>query len=404
MKTRAQTVLESEDENKTPRFHRNIVALGLVSLFNDLASEMAYPIIPLFLTAVLGAPVAVVGMIEGIAEATASLLKVFSGWLSDRLRNRKRFTVAGYVLSAFSKVVLSWAGSWIHVLAARFMDRFGKGVRTSARDALIAESVGVGNRGSAFGLHRALDTLGAVVGPLLALLWLRYFHGQYARLFFFASFPAFVGVMILILAVREPAHEPRPSKLPLSFSVRQFGKPFQGFLLANLLFALGNSSDAFLILRAQALGHAATKTVLLYVLFNVAYSLLSYPFGKLSDRFGARHILITSFFLFALVYAGFGWVSKSSWLWGLFPLYGFYMAMSEGIGKAYISDLVPANTRATALGFFYTTTGVTTFLSSFIAGLLWQYAGAPAPFYFGAVLSVMAGIVLFSSASRRGGT
>jgi MFS family permease len=378
---------------------RNIVALGLVSMFNDVASEMAYPIVPLFLTSVLGAPVSIVGMIEGIAEATASILKVFSGWLSDRLRNRKRFAVGGYLLSAFSKVVLALAASWAFVLGARFMDRFGKGIRTAARDALIAESADPSSRASAFGLHRALDTAGAVMGPLIALFLLQSLKTSYATIFLIAALPAFVGVMILWLVVHEQRHAPHATPLPLRFSARQFGKPFTLFLFVNMLFALGNSSDAFLILRSQSVGYSAVGTVLLYVSFNVIYSLLSYPMGRLSDRFGAHRVLSISFFLFAAVYAGFGAATDQPMLLILFPVYGVYMAMSEGVGKAYIANLVPQETRGTALGLFYTSTGIMTLFSSLIAGFLWNYVSVPAPFYFGGVLSAAAGVIFLAGST-----
>ena len=375
---------------------RNVTALGLVSMFNDIASEMVYPIIPIFLTAVLGAPVAVVGIIEGVAEATASILKVFSGWLSDRLRHRKSFVAAGYTLSAIAKVVLSFAASWLYVLIARFMDRFGKGIRTSARDALIADSASPETRGAAFGLHRALDTLGAVVGPLLALVLLHFLDNKYSLIFLLASIPAFIGVGILLLVVKEPKHDSKNPVFKLKLSLRSFSKQYKLFLIVNVLFALGNSSDAFLILRTQSLGYTATGAVLLYVVFNAFYSLLSYPFGKLSDRFGARPILIASFLLFAVVYAGFGIAGSGLILWILFPMYGLYMAMSEGISKAYISNLVPSETRATAIGLFYTSTGIVTFFSSFIAGLLWNYVGVSTPFYFGAVCSLLAMFVFLN--------
>jgi MFS family permease len=375
---------------------RNVKALGLVSMFNDIASEMVYPIIPIFLTTFLGVPVAIVGVIEGIAEATASILKVFSGWLSDRLRHRKSFVAAGYMFSALAKIVLSVAASWLYVLFARFIDRFGKGIRTSARDALIADSASPETRGAAFGLHRALDTAGAVVGPLLALVLLHFLDNKYSLIFLLASIPAFIGVGILLLVVKEPKHEIKESEFKLKFSLRSFSKPYKIFLLVNVLFALGNSSDAFLILRTQSLGYTATGAVLLYVVFNAFYSLLSYPFGKLSDRFGARPILIASFLLFAVVYAGFGMAGSGLILWILFPMYGLYMAMSEGVSKAYISNLVPAETRATAIGLFYTSTGIVAFFSSFIAGLLWNYIGASAPFYFGAVCSLLAMFVFLN--------
>jgi len=387
-------------ELNKPFGNRNVTALGLVSMFNDIASEMVYPIIPIFLTAVLGAPVAIVGIIEGVAEATASILKVFSGWLSDRLRHRKSFVAAGYTLSAIAKVVLSFAASWLYVLCARFIDRFGKGIRTSARDALIADSTTPETRGTAFGLHRALDTAGAVVGPLLALVLLHYLDNKYSLIFLLAAIPAFIGVGILLLVVKEPKHENKNPVFKLKLSLRSLSKPYKLFLLVNVIFALGNSSDAFLILRTQSLGYTAIGAVLFYVLFNVFYSLLAYPLGKLSDRFGAKPILIVSFLLFTIVYAGFGMAGSGLLLWLLFPMYGLYMAMSEGISKAYISNLAQQEMRATAIGLFYTSTGIVTFFSSFIAGLLWNYIGISAPFYFGAVCSLIAMLVFLNDNFR----
>ena len=375
--------------------NKNVLALGWVSLLNDFASEMAYPIIPIFLTATLGAPVAAVGLIEGAAEATASILKVFSGWLSDRLRNRKGFVAAGYVLGSAAKVLLGFAASWTAVLGARFMDRFGKGIRTAARDALIADSTDAGSRGAAFGLHRAMDTVGAIIGPLTALLLLAIVNNNYPLIFLIASIPAFFGVGVLVMFVREPHHDVRQTPLPLSLSLSQFGAPFRRFLLVSLLFTLGNSSDAFLILRSQSLGYSTQTTVLLYVLLNCVYSLLSYPFGRLADRFGGKRVLTASLFLFAAVYAGFAAAGQKEWLCLLFPAYGVFMAMNEGVGKAYIAELVPAGTRGTAIGFFYTATGLVTFFSSLIAGILWSYAGIPSPFYFGAGLSALAGFIFW---------
>lgn len=288
--------MKNQDTPANTSGKKNVIALGFVSMFNDIASEMVYPIIPLFLTSYLGASAAIVGVIEGIAEGTASILKVISGWLSDKTRNRKRFVALGYFLSAISKILLALASSWIFILFARFIDRFGKGVRTSARDALIADSTNAENRGRAFGLHRGLDTLGAVIGPLLAILLLNFIGTDYSLIFLIAAIPAFIGVVLLLVSVREPKHEVSDTKLNLRLTLRTMGKPFKLFLLVNVIFALGNSSDAFLILRTQSLGVTAIETVLMYVVFNLSYSLLSYPFGHLSDRFSTRTILIASFF------------------------------------------------------------------------------------------------------------
>jgi len=377
-------------QRKTVSIRRNVWALGFVSLFNDIASEMVYPIIPLFLTQTLGASASIVGVIEGIAEATASVLKVFSGWFSDRFRRRKPLVTTGYTLSALSKFILSLSGLWWQVLFARFVDRVGKGTRTSARDALIADSTDKKQRGAAFGLHRALDTTGAIIGPLLALALLHFLHEKYAAIFLIAVIPGFIGLALLIFLVHEPAKLTAASPLNLKLSLGALSRPFRIFLMVNVFFALGNSSDAFLILRAQSLGFDAVAIVLLYVAFNVSYALFAFPIGKLADRFGARRVLILSFLYFALLYAGFGRITEPFLLWVLFPLYGVYMAMSEGVTRAYISQIVPAEIRATAMGGFYTITGITTFFSSFIAGLLWQYIGVSAPFYFGAATAAIA--------------
>ncbi len=395
--------LPNESQGTPPKAGmRNVYGLGFVSMFNDIASEMVYPVIPIFLTTILKAPVAAVGVIEGIAEATASILKVFSGWFSDRFRHRKWFVAAGYSLSAISKVLLAIAASWPGVLLARFVDRFGKGTRTSARDALIADSSPPEKRGMAFGLHRGMDTAGAVLGPLLALLFLYIFKESYSTIFLIAAIPAAIGVFILLAVVKEPRREIASFTTLPKLSIKQFNRPFKIFVLVNMIFALGNSSDAFLILRSESLGYTTVTTVLLYVVFNAVYSVSSYPFGKLADRFGPRPVLIVSFLFFSLVYAGFGLVSHRALLWGLFPLYGIYMGMSEGIGKAYITHLVPVETRGTALGLFYTLTGIIAFFASLIAGLLWNYIAVPVPFFFGAIMSFIAGI-LFIVLGKSGG-
>jgi len=371
---------------------KNIFVLGLVSFFNDVASEMIYPIVPIFLTSVLGAPVAIVGLIEGIAESTASILKVISGWLSDKYRKRKPFVIAGYSLSAVSKIILSFAYSWPFVLFARFMDRFGKGTRTSARDALIAESSKTSARGRSFGFHRALDTLGAVVGPLIALLGINFLDNNYRLIFFLAFIPAGIGVLLLIFFVKEKKKEENVLSA-LNFNWRSLDSSFKIFLLISFIFALGNSSDAFLILRAQNLGLSVTMVILVYVLFNSTYAIFSIPAGIISDKIGPKKVLLTGFLLFSAIYLFFGLTNVSFLLWLLFPFYGIYMALTEGVGKAYISNLVPEEKAGTAFGIYQTTIGLCTFFASFIAGLLWTYVGVSAPFVFGSVMAVVAALL-----------
>lgn len=366
---------------------KNVFILGLVSLFNDVASEMIYPIVPIFLTSVLGAPVAVVGLIEGIAESTASILKVFSGWLSDKFHKRKLFVVMGYLFSAISKIILSLAYSWPFVLFARFIDRFGKGIRTSPRDALIAESSDKSVRGRSFGFHRALDTLGATIGPIIALLALYFFNNNFRLIFFLAFIPALIGVLLLIF-VKEQRKANNFSR-KFNFNWRNLNSSFKIFLLISLIFALGNSSDAFLILRSQNLGLSVVLVILVYVLFNFTYAIFSTPAGIISDKIGPKKVLLSGFLLFSVIYLLFGLINNSLFLWFLFPFYGIYMALTEGVGKAYIASLVPKRTTGTAFGIYQTTVGLCTFFASFIAGLLWTYINISAPFIFGSIMALI---------------
>jgi MFS family permease len=367
---------------------KNVFVLGLVSFFNDVASEMIYPIVPIFLTSVLAAPVAIVGLIEGIAESTASILKFVSGWLSDKFQKRKPFVVLGYSFSAISKIFLSLAHSWPFVLFARFIDRFGKGTRTSARDALIAESSENLVRGRSFGFHRALDTLGAVVGPLIALLAIHFLDNKFRLIFFLAFIPAFIAILLLIFLVKEKKKE-LISSSTFHFNWRNFDPSFKIFLLISFIFALGNSSDAFLILRAQNLGLSVSLIVLTYVLFNFTYAIFSTPAGIISDKIGPKKVLLAGFLLFSAVYLFFGLAHSSLFLWLLFPIYGIYMALTEGVGKAYISNLIPQEKTGTAFGVYQTTIGLCTFFASLIAGLLWTYIGVSAPFIFGSLMAVI---------------
>lgn len=377
---------------KKNKLSKNVIGLGLVSFFNDFASEMVYPIVPIFLTSVLGAPVALVGLIEGIAESTASLLKVFSGWLSDRAQKRKIFAVYGYSFSTISKLIIGLALSWPMVLLARFIDRFGKGVRTSARDALITESATPENIGKSFGFHRALDTAGAVFGPLAAILLINHFGSNNLRpIFYFALIPGVIGVILLLLLVKEKAFAAKAK--PPQFKLANLTTDYKTFLVVSAIFALGNSSDAFLILRAQSLGLSTTFTILAYVLFNLVYSFLSYSVGSLSDKIGPRRILVSSFFLFAITYLLFGINQSTTWIWFLFALYGVYMALSEGISKAYISQIASSEVIATSFGAYQTIIGVCTFFSSLIAGLLWSNINPSATFIFGAILAAVAGSI-----------
>ena len=373
---------------------RNVVMLGLVSLFADISSEMVYPLIPLFLTATLGAPVVAVGLIEGVAESTASLLKWAFGWFSDRIRRRVPFTLAGYALAAVAKPALAAAYVWPSALFVRFLDRSGKGIRTAPRDALIADSTDEAQRGRAFGLHRAMDTSGAIVGPLAALGLLAWFGGHnYRPIFLIAGIPGAISIL-LVLFVREIRHTPRTGTLPPLLSLNGYDRRFLQFVGVTLLFSIGNSSDAFLVLRSKDVGLGATAIVLAYVLYNVAYAALSLPAGIRSDRIGRRPVLVAGFAIFALVYVGFALVSDGWMIWPLFIVYGAYIAFTEGVGKAYVSDLVPSDRRGTALGLYNASLGVMLLFSSIIGGALWSLIGPAATFAFGASTAAAAALLL----------
>lgn len=372
------------------RISRNVRLLGLVSLFNDIASEMLYPIIPVFLTAVLGAPVYIVGLIEGVAEAISNIIKFFAGWLSDKAQSRKKFVAAGYALSTVGKILYAVTFSWPAVLLARVTDRFGKGIRTAPRDALIADSSDKRYLGASFGFHRALDTTGAVVGPLLALLILLLFQNNYRLLFAIAIVPSVLGLLLLV-----PVKEIRPKKSVFSFNLgqlRMFSKELKLFLLITLVFALGNSSDAFIILKAKGIGYSLTAIVLLYTLYNVVYAVFSTPAGIIADKLGKARTIAAGFFIFAAVYLGFAVFAKPLWL--LFAIYGLYIALTDGVGKAYISQLAPSQLKGTALGIYAGATGIGTLVASALAGALWTFVSPAAAFLLGTATALSAGLLM----------
>jgi len=374
----------------------NIIILGLTSFFTDIASEMVYPLVPFFLTLKLGASPAIMGLIEGIAESLASLLKVFAGYISDRLKNRKGLTIVGYASSAVGKVLLVVANAWGMVLGARVVDRLGKGIRTAPRDALIADSSAEGQRGTSFGLHRAMDTGGAVIGVLLAYFFFTRFTGDYARVFLWSLLPAAIGVLLLIFVREAKPKEGKAATLP-SLRWNVLPRKLQLFLVVALIFTLGNSSNTFLLLRAQNLGFTPATAILLYLVYNLVYGLVSYPAGKLSDRIGRKRLLVAGYAFYGLVYLGFALVSAPSQariLWALFGLYGLYIGFTEGVEKALVTDLAPTNLRATAIGLHATIVGIGLFPASFIAGQLWGRLGPAAAFYFGGGMGLVAAVGL----------
>lgn len=369
----------------------NIIILGLTSLLTDISTEMVYPLLPIFLTTKLGATPLIVGTIEGIAESLASLLKVFSGYFSDRLKRRKPFAIAGYSFSTIGKLLLYMASSWHFVLAGRVADRFGKGVRTAPRDALIAESSPEGGRGKAFGLHRAMDTLGATIGVALAYYFLTKHPGNYYGVFLYSLIPAAIGVGALFF-VREKAARVRIASKKLSLNWGTLDKRLKTFLILVFIFTLGNSSNQFLLLRAQNIGFDAETVLLLYLLYNVVYNIFSYPAGAVSDRIGRKKVMVAGYAVYGLVYFGFALARTPAAVWALFGMYGFYIAFTEGVEKAFVSDIAPRELRGTLIGLHATLVGVGLLPASILAGALWNLFGASAPFYFGGVMGIAAAL------------
>jgi MFS family permease len=397
------SVVTAEPPSPIPGVTRNVFLLGVVSFVADIASEMAYPLIPVFLTSTLGAPVAALGAIEGVAEGTASSLKVASGWLSDRVGRRKGLVMAGYGLSAVGKALLALAFAWPQVFAARFVDRFGKGVRTSPRDALIADDTPPEVLGRAFGFHRALDTAGAVLGPLIALLLVGGWGLSIRWVLLLALAPAAVSVVLLSLVRDTPAKAaaqadgaPAPGQAPAAY---------WAFLGIVLLFSVGNSSDTFLILRARDVGLSVSLVVVAYVAFNVSYSLLSTPAGILSDHVDRRLLFTLGLLIFGFVYLGFAWLPSKAWVWPLFVVYGCYMGLTEGVGRALVAEAAPSGRRGTFLGLYHTSIGLAAVLASTMAGVLWQTVDPAAPIAVGAGLAFVAAVLmllLVAMGPRRG--
>lgn len=397
--------MEEEDAQKPRVFglSRNVVSMGVVSFLNDLSSDMIYPFIPIFLTSVLGAGAGFIGIVEGIADATASVGKLFSGRISDRLRMRKPFVVFGYSLSAVTKPALALAMAPWHVLAVRFFDRVGKGVRDAPRDALISFSSSRGRIGRAFGFHRAADTAGATLGPLAAFLLLPILGNNLRSLFLLSFVASLCAVLALVFMVREVKPKAENNNRPLPrFSLKGLGVPFLIFLAAATLFALARGSDAFLLLRAQGLGAALMLFPLLYGVSNVVFALLSTPAGMLSDKIGHRNTFMLGMLLFAGTYMAFSWVSTIALLWILFAAYGCYQALTDGVGRAIVADLVGEKERATAFGVYSACTGFALLPASIIFGFLWERFGPAAPFQYGAALTVLA-LVIFSVLRLRNG-
>lgn len=383
----------------------NVLLLGAISFLNDSASEMIYPLLPVFLTSVLGAGPAALGIIEGIAESTASFLKLASGFISDRVHRRKNWVVGGYLLSNAARPLIGLAVSWPGVLVLRFIDRIGKGLRTSPRDALIAESTPPDYRGKAFGFHRAADHAGAVAGPLLATLLLDVFILNLKTVFLLSVIPGVITIVVLLAGVRETPTEGRPSARPEPLRIRQAWREMPGtlrrFVLILFLFTLGNSTDAFLLLKAQQLGVSIGLLPVLWVVLHVVKMTSSVPGGVASDRWGRKRMIVAGWTVYALTYAGF-MIADSVWeAWALFAVYGLYFGLTEGVEKALIADLSPSHLRGSAFGLYNLMIGIGALPASLLFGWIWQSFGSAAAFGTGAAFALAASLWLWRLPVRR---
>lgn len=374
---------------------RNIILLGLISCFADISSEMVYPLIPLYLTAAFGATPALVGIIEGIAESIASLLKVFSGYISDRFQHKKALAFTGYATGVLYKIALLFAGSWAGILAARVIDRFGKGIRTAPRDVMVSESADKDNMGKSFGIHKMLDMAGSAIGILLAFLLMRSIgENGYKTVFALSIIPIVIALLLFVFVHEKKEPREAVQREPFWKNISKLDGRLKLYLFVTFLFTLGNSSNSFLLLRANDIGFSDSNTILLYFVYNVTASLLAVPCGKLSDKIGRKTLLVGGYLTFSLVYFGFAFCNSKPLMVLIFVIYGVFTAMTAGVERAFIAEIAPPSLKGTMLGLHSTLAGIALLPASVIAGLLWDGIGAFAPFVFGGVLSLASALIL----------
>lgn len=372
---------------------RGIIIIGVVSFLSDISSEMIYPILPFFLSQTLEAPKVAIGLIEGVATGTARVFTILSGWISDRVGQRKFVAFTGYALTALSRPFISFASSWPVVLGARFADRMGKGIRSAPKDALLADSSTKEERGRAYGFERAMDFSGSVLGPLLGL-WLFAGLAVEARSIFIISAVPAVIAAILILTIRESRDNTSSNVKRVKLSLEGTTRQYRLLLLVSAVFSLANSANAFLILRAESLGFTTGQAIIAYALFNFVAAIVAMPAGVVSDRLGRRNLLVIGYGIYALTYAGFGAATHAWMIWPLFAAYGLFPALTEGAAKAMVVDTAGEAGRGTALGIYSGVIGLTQIAASLIGGLLWDYVNAEATFYFGAAVASIAVVML----------